>query len=434
MGVQRSPLVPQFVGGLQGGLQAQGLAQRNRLLGAQADEVERKSALTPQVNALRTRALTDPNALQQLAALSPESAQEILRFQQGQATLEQNKFSTLDARRQSRIRNVTQGALQLASIPTKEGKIRALEQRLAQNAKAGVDSNETNEVLALFNQGRDDEANALINQTVQFGERLGLIKAGARPQIKEGLTPEGAPGFFAVTPGGARQIPGITPAPRQPLVQIGQEGEKAEQKELAKLRAQDLAGLRARADEAEQTIQSLDVLDAIQVRTGQFEPFKQSLASWAEGVGIDASAIANVPAGQAFQAEAGKLVLRVLATQKGPQTDNDRRAIAKTITRLGNSPEANIFIQDVARAQARRTIEERNFKDEWLAENGTTRGSSQAWSKKKRNIPMVTTKIVDENGLPSFFFKFKEAILAENPEASDADIIETWKSLEAQAR
>ena len=289
-----------------------------------------------------------------------------------------------------------------------------------------------------LNANSPDELNLAITRAATAqGNADKLIEAGlsqvkSKPSIKAGVGPSGEPGFFAVTPEGAEQIPGIKPAKRAPLVQIG--GGKEEQKELAKLRAQDLSTLRAKGGEAEQQIVSLNILDNIDVSTGAAEPMKQALANFAEGFGVDASSLADVAQGQAFTAEAGKVVLRVLATQKGPQTDNDRANIAKTISRLGNRPEANVFINNAARATAERTIEQRDFFDDWLDQNDTLKGAASGWNKKKKDVPMISQFVRNEAGLPVFFFRFRDRVKQANPDASDEQIVDAWKSQEASAR
>ena len=219
---------------------------------------------------------------------------------------------------------------------------------------------------------------------------------------------------------------------KSPLVTIG--GGKKEQEKLAELRAKRFDALLSKADDSEQQIASLDILDSIDVSTGSLEPMKLALASFAEGLGIDASALANVPAGQVFTAEAGRVVLRVLSTQKGPQTDNDRKEIAKTISRLGNTPEANVFINNVARSTAKRTIEQRDFFNDYLEQNETLGGADSAWSKFKKDTPMVSKFVKTPEGLPVFYFRFRERVMEANPTASNAEVIDAWKSQENAAR
>ncbi len=425
-------LTAQFVGGLDKGLRAVGQASQNELLAQQVERGQQQAALSPQVNALRTAALTDPNALSQLASLSPDAAGEILKFQQGREQLAQQKFSGLQNREQARVRSVVTGALELSSIPSVAGRIALLERRQKDNARAGLDSRETNEVLALYREGREGEASELINRTVGLGQQLGFVPADAKPTIREGVGPDGQPGFFAVTPTGAQVIPGASPAVKAPLVTIA--GEQSEQKALGNLRVKRLDELQTRAQDAREQLASLDVLDALDVRTGKAEPVKLAIASFAESFGVDASALADVPAGQIFTSESAKLLLRVLSTQKGPQTDADRRFIATTLTTLGNAPEANEFIQRSARAQFERTVEEEKFMADYLAQNDTLDGARREWNKFKSNVPFVSQFAKDNERLPVFYFQFREAVADANPGISDAEIQNAWSSQEASLK
>ena len=383
--------------------------------------------------------------IQRQAAEAPDRAR-ILQAQAAGAEAavptQQQQFNKEDI---ARATSIVQGALQVNEIPKVADKINFLKNRRqsiidsARTSGIAANTEETDLAISAYESGDIQGAQQLIDGSLNLGRQLGIIKTTAadKPQIKEGIIPAGQPGagesgFFAVTPTSATQIPGIQPAARTPLVQIGAGGK--EQEELAKLRAKSLTTLREKGDEAEQQIASLNILDNIDVSTGAAEPMKQAIAGFAEGFGIDASGLANIAAGQAFTAEAGKVVLRVLATQKGPQTDNDRANIAKTIKRLGNAPEANAFIGDAARATASRTIEQRDFFDNYLGQNDTLKGAASAWNKQKRDVPMVSQFVKTPEGLPVFFFRFDQRVRESNPDASKEQIMEAWKSQEQAAR
>lgn len=377
------------------------------------------SSLTPSTSGL---AQLIGNALQKKQQIDREDA----RLKQVEDAKKVQQVSKTNAAQLLRVRNIK-------DFQTQRKELAKLGQA---EIAAGRDPSLFVEAL---NANTPDDLNLAITRAATAqGNADKLIEAGlkdqegAKPSIKAGVSPSGEAGFFAVTPEGATQIPGITPVKKVPLVQIG--GGREEQKELAKLRAQDLSTLRAKGSEAEEQITSLNILENIDVSTGAAEPMKQSIANFAEAFGIDASSLADVAQGQAFTAEAGKVVLRVLATQKGPQTDNDRANIAKTISRLGNRPEANVFINNAARATAERTIEQRDFFDNWLDQNDTLKGASSAWNKHKKDTPMVSQFVRNEAGLPVFFFRFRDRVRQANQGASDAQIIEAWKAQELAAK
>ena len=82
---------------------------------------------------------------------------------------------------------------------------------------------------------------------------------------------------------------------------------------------------------------------------------------------------------QVFQAKANEAVLQRQLEQKGPQTESDAKRISQTNAQLTNTPEANKFILDVAKAQLKRDVEQRNFYDNWFTKNKTYDGAEGAW-------------------------------------------------------
>jgi hypothetical protein len=393
---------------------------------------------TPDFSSAFSNALLNVKRLDEIGQ-AREEAPIRQRLLEAQTAGTEAKVPTPQARfnvaEKNRVKSLATGARQILPDLQRgniEQVISSLQRRRASLAEAGISTKETDEAIELA-QTNPNELVTLSQQAIELDRQLSGV-TGAKPTIKEGVTPEGKPGFFAVTPTGATQIPGIAPAPRAPLVQIGGEGKAAEQKELAKLRAQDLKALRAKGSEAEQQLNSLNVLDNIDVSTGAAEPMKLAIASFAEGFGIDASNLANVAAGQAFTSEAGRTVLRVMSTQKGPQTDRDADRIAKTLSRLGNRPEANRFINDSARAIANRALDQRDFHDAWLDQNDSLKGAASAWNKLKRNAPMVSQHVQDANGLPVFFFRFKERVLEANPGATNDQVLNAWRRQEKTAK
>ncbi len=325
-------------------------------------------------------------------------------------------------------------ASQLESVPFDQ-RAKRIQARATSLKAQGRDSSDTTELLDMTEDEQNQALTGIQLLDLSTQQRLSLKgKPSAKTTIKEGLDQFGKPRFFNVSGNQSTPIEGITPTVKQPLVSINNAASQTENKELAKIRAKGFSAISDKADLAQEQINSLDILDSIDVATGVSEPFKQAMANWGSAFGINTESLANVPAGQAYAAEAGKVVLRVLATQKGPQTDNDRTAIRKTISRLGNTPQANTFINDVARAQALRQIEQRDFFENYLSVNDSLKGATSSWNKKKRNVPMVSTFVKTQDGLPVFFFNFNNAVRQANPDATDEQITEAWVAQEDKAR
>jgi hypothetical protein len=218
------------------------------------------------------------------------------------------------------------------------------------------------------------------------------------------------------------------------------DGEQAFSKEMAKGQAKSVMLVNEQSDAAVDANQSLSVLENIDIETGALEPAKLALASFATAFGIDGSKIANVAGGEAFNAEAQRIVLSIKASQKGPQTDKDEITIRKTVAALGNSKQGNQFIIDSARALNNRRIGRKDFYDEFLQSTGGKFKNSDgvnadaAWSKFKRETPMISANQRTPEGLPVFFYKFDEAVRSANPDATRGQILEAWRAREKRAK
>lgn len=370
---------PDFGRLIQQGIQTfgavQGLQQRQKQA-ARRDEIE---ALTRGIQ-------TDPTKLAQLQVLDPERAQKIQQ--------------TRDAEDQRFRRERPLIASQIVGLPQSE-QIRVLNAQIQRVNQRGGDPSNTQGLLDLV-QGTPEEnqqAQGFIQNAIAQGEREGFLEPKRLP--------------------------------RGPLVTIEQKGAGAEQVALAGIRAKQFGEITERADVAQSNLASLDILDTIDVSTGRAEPMKQAIAAWATALGVDASKLANVPAGEAFTAEAGKTVLQAMQAQKGPQTESDMLQIRQTVAGLKKDPRANKFINNSARALSLRAIEQQAFYEDFLAEKDTLKGVGKAWNQHKRTVPMISKILKTPEGLPLFFHEF-ETLMKEKfgPEVSQEDIIFTWRKKE----
>jgi len=73
------------------------------------------------------------------------------------------------------------------------------------------------------------------------------------------------------------------------------------------------------------------------------------------------------------------LVLTKQIAQKGPQTEADAKRMELTVASLGNTREANAAIIKFAKAQAKRTIQQQEFYDNWWRKYRTYEGADQEW-------------------------------------------------------
>lgn len=302
-------------------------------------------------------------------------------------------------------------------------------ERVGAIEQLGGDSTETEALFNAINSANSPEGLqrviAELDDDLQNFQSQGLFGAPkpeartslAKNLISSGLV-EGSPEF--------QQAITDTLAKGGQTINVGGPDIGEEQKALAKSNVKTLETFRSEREDAITINQSLDVLDNIDVNTGALEPMKQGLAAFGAGFGIDTSALANISAGEAFNAVAKRIVLSVKATQKGPQTDQDEDTIRATVSSLGNSKEGNQFIVDSARALSNRKIERADFFDNYLETEGKLAGANRAWSKFKRNTPMVSP-VLKNNGLPVFFYKFAGDIRSLNPDATNAEVLTAWR-------
>ncbi|GAI98543.1 unnamed protein product, partial [marine sediment metagenome] len=117
---------------------------------------------------------------ERLAIEFPEEAKQIAEAQKAQ-------FDNLQADEKSRVASVVTEAAQLKGLPVPQ-QIARLEARRAELTVSGTPTNDTDEHLALLRAGRIDEANAVTDQAVQLGERLGILKPAGGAE-GEAITP-----------------------------------------------------------------------------------------------------------------------------------------------------------------------------------------------------------------------------------------------------
>ena len=366
--------------------------------------------------------------LSSLAGVDPQRATQIQQFLANQSDVDRE-----EALRENEV--LTRGALNALSLPPEKRREFVQSQR-NEFAAAGRDTTRTDRMLSM-----DD---AQMNQLLQIQAREGQsIKALAEQQFpKQAATTTLQKNLIAagLKPGTPEFEAEVLKSINKPTTQVTIGGDKTFAKEVAKGHAKNLSKIREEADTAIDVNQSLDVLENIDVNTGALEPAKQAIASFGKAFGMDTSGIANVAAGEGFNAEAKRLVLAVKASQKGPQTDKDEATIRSTVANLGNTKEGNQFIIDSARALNDRRIERKDFYDNFLEETGgkfrneAGKTADAAWSKFKRNTPMVSKNLRTPEGLPVFFYKFEQDVRNANPDASRAEILEAWRATDKRRK
>jgi len=156
---------------------------------------------------------------------------------------------------------------------------------------------------------------------------------------------------------------------------------KAEQEARGKFLVDDYKTISTTARNAAKTLPAIDTNLAILdkgFKTGFTAETQAGAASILGALGIpDAKDFATNA--QIFRAKTNDIVLQKQLEQKGVQTAADADRITSTGAQLGNTPEANRFLLDVAKAQLKRDIDQRNYYDKWWEKNKTYDGAENAW-------------------------------------------------------
>ena len=289
--------------------------------------------------------------------------------------------------------------------------------------------------------------------------RYNLMRNGLSAEAQKGLPAEYDPNFMSMSLIRAQSMDQILEAPEvvefggeqimydqgqevgradipdkgpSTVVNLNEAGLTEEQKALAKGRVSRLENIQKQADQAFENIESLQQIRAIDLDTGFGTEARGQIAKVWDALGGDGEALTGIdPADvEKFNAVAMKQVLDVMATQKGPQTDQDAERIKKTATQLGNTREANNFIIDSGLAIANRKIEQAEFYDNYLEQNETLKGADSAWRDFKIRTPMVSDVVKDPNsGAPVFYYQFRDKMRTNGYQ--DQDIIEAWRRMNA---
>lgn len=135
---------------------------------------------------------------------------------------------------------------------------------------------------------------------------------------------------------------------------------------------------------------SLDALKSFNLNTGWGTEAKAHAASVLTGLGIapDNAKLFATNA-QKFQAVAMDRLLTVLQAQKGPQTEGDSTRAQQTFAQLKNTPAANQFIADFARAKANMDARRAQFYQDALPlaqQTGDLNEVDRRWAKIQGSI------------------------------------------------
>ena len=293
------------------------------------------------------------------------------------------------------------------------------------------------------------------SDTVDYMELLSSDPSGQRAQkyLEKGLNMAIAQGFNVPANFGPKEdtalvqnlvaagVPRNSPEMRAAIlanvnrpgttVNVGDKGVQRASEKLAELQVARITTALEEGDAAEETLASVQQLRGIDASQGGSVPLREALANMFATVGVDTQELFDVDLTntQSFNSVAARMVNQVLNQAKGPQTEGDSQRAKQTLVKLGNTPEANIFILDTLEANALRKIERSNFLQDSIDNGVDSKDANKAWNKFKLDTPMLSSvSKVSKNGIPVYFFQFKEQAKANRPDVSDAEIVAAWRT------
>ncbi len=387
-------------------------------------EAERRAALGEKeeeqfslIKDLREGAFTDPSKLAQLAVLDPDRALKVQQFK----NIERDRFD----REKASIAQSMEGR------PLNE-QISVLDRYINKVRLRGGDLADTQDLknLLLGSPEQNFQAQVLIRNARMEGENRGFIKRAPlekKPtRIQEFEQIVQRRGFTPGTPEFAAELDKFLLRP-QTKIDIAREEIKPFRVRRQKKLADRMDKISEAAASARESLGSIDTLSSLDVRTGRLEPLKVAIAGFGESLGIDTSKLANVAAGEAFSAEAGKTMFQVLSRLKGHASDKDMKAARDTVVNLAKTNLANDFLLASSKAVALRAIEKEDFFEDYVEENpDNPLGVTKAWSEYIRKTPFISKQIKTSKGLPMFFHEFETLAKRKFPDATREDIIFTW--------
>lgn len=321
--------------------------------------------------------------------------------------------------------------------------IQKVDERVANLKKQGIDSTESENLSKMLKSGDNQqvaEAQQAILQRRELGYQTNVIE---RPPKEAGIKPMSAYGKMAVDMGvkpgtpefsaKVQELRGQDMKKAQTIVNVGGKKETAYEEEtgkgLAKADVSEYQRVIDRGQLADESVNSLMQMKTIDVGQGKFEPLKQALGSYLEAAVPGAAKRlmdVNIAGGESFTAVSGDLVLKKMQAQKGPQTESDMKQIRTTVANLGNTPEGNEFILNSAMAAELRAQEMRDFYNQYRADNGDLKGAGKAWREKIQTVPMISSVPMTANGLPMFFWQYRQAAAERFPDKTNKEIEDMW--------
>jgi hypothetical protein len=222
----------------------------------------------------------------------------------------------------------------------------------------------------------DEEAVALATQV----STIASSQAGILPQFTEPEAgqAEGRDVFFQTdkNTGRTRVLPGVSPRPQKPLVDIKLGQERKEAQTVGEGFGKMYVELQQAGSAASTTLSKLDRMEQLMqgVQTGKLTPAMTQVAAIAQSFGITIDS--NLGAKQGLEALSNEIALSLRnpaggAGMPGALSDKDREFLVSMTPGLAKTPTGNQLIIDTARKLAKRDQEVAKLARSYRKKNGS---------------------------------------------------------------
>jgi hypothetical protein len=345
-------IVGSFLQGRQFVQQQRESEQQNQLRAMQLEQAKQAQARDEQFrSALPAYLQGGTNGLAALYAADPERAMQAQSFMTQQNQLAQ-------AQEKANAKKVYDGAQYLLTSD-------APKTLLKMQSQGGVKNTFTDLVSQLEANGKS--VDELTDDDIRRFAELAMAKAGPLA----GITPEftapeagqkdGQDVFFQTdkTSGRARVVPGVSPRPQKPLVDINMGQERQEARTVGEGFGKMYVELQQAGSGAPARLSKLDRMEQLMqgVQTGKLTPAMTQVASIAQSLGITLDE--KLGAKQGLEALSNEIALSLRnpsggAGMPGAMSDKDREFLTSMTPGLAKTPAGNKLIIETARKVAQR--------------------------------------------------------------------------------
>ena len=190
---------------------------------------------------------------------------------------------------------------------------------------------------------------------------------------------------------------------KSPLVSVNTGAfETEEQKGMGRVAVGNYENIQKDAASARNELDIYNELESLmsQTDTGALEPFKTSLVSYSQSLGIPTSE--KWDANQAIEAISNKLTIMARKAGEGQIlagqiSDSDREFLKASVPSLGKMPGSNKLLIEMNKKLAQRKIESAKFAEDYYRKNGTLKGMDSARDEWVNKNPLFATTGVISN-------------------------------------